>query len=393
MKGLIHIGAPKTGSTALQNALADSRKRLESHGFLYPEMFMETLKEKYFKRHIFNNHANLNGLFANNPESYFLKKGFKTSQEGEAWLKKQIDYLDAQIAKSQAHTCIISSENLIGTKKLDELHTFLWERFEDLQLLVYVRPPYEAYASSLQERLKNGIPIAKLELPQDYFGHIRGKPDYIKGRLQNYGNKFGFQKLTVVRFDRNRFPENSIVADFAARFLNHDDHPPLNLPETTANPSRPAAPVIFISILANLPELQSNKGKAYLKKLRERLKTFEPSAMFPKFRLSQEWKTLIAHVGLPIYQWIEDKFWEDDSEVLVDRKYIQMDRPADVSQAEFEDWLLGHLTPEGVQQIYQEIFQREISAAQLEKMLRSPRRVKVVRNCLCETLSADLLRF
>ena len=38
MKALIHIGLPKTGSTALQISLYNSRDNLLNHGVLYPDL-------------------------------------------------------------------------------------------------------------------------------------------------------------------------------------------------------------------------------------------------------------------------------------------------------------------------------------------------------------------
>ncbi|MEM9770727.1 MAG: hypothetical protein AAF889_03855, partial [Cyanobacteria bacterium P01_D01_bin.73] len=40
MEIIVHIGMPKTGTTALQKSLAHSRELLKDNGILYPEGFL-----------------------------------------------------------------------------------------------------------------------------------------------------------------------------------------------------------------------------------------------------------------------------------------------------------------------------------------------------------------
>lgn len=392
MKAIIHIGPPKTGSTALQISLSNSRDKLAAYGFLYPMLFSPS---EVIPFDLHQHHKFLTRLFVESSEKvrFFKRMGLANSQEGEEWLQQRVHHLDTQIAQSGAHTCILSGEHFIDNNyDINAFLCFLQERFDDVQVVAYIRPPYEEYPSYLQQRLKAGLAIAKLSLPQDFFGILTTKlryprsPDYLKQVLQVFGNRLGYHNVHIVRFSRDLLLGNSIIADFQTRFLSLNKSTSVLFPEITANQSVTAAAAIFISVLSNFSDLQISVNQAIHQDVVQRLLALPVSEVFPKLKIPQTWKALIAQVNFPTYQWIEETFLKETQDVLIDREYLQDPLPAPISQAEFEDWLLGHLAPEGVQQILSEIFQQPLPRAQLTTMLTFPRSWAIFRTCLPETL-------
>lgn len=402
MKALVHIGLPKTGSTSLQYSLAASRDQLAKSGFLYPTLFSSSeadsnLHQKVL-RHLFTEEAERRRLFAN--------VGAATPQAGRAWLQERVTHLDAQIAQSTAHTCILSGESFIAIHDVSALHRFLRDRFEDIQIIAYIRPPYEEYPSYVQHSLGSGNKISDIALPQHFFSSIstnliatnrhnsisQRPSSFIQECLQSFAQTFGHDRVNIICFSRERLIGNSIVSDFAQRFLQDNDQSGVQLPDTTQNLSVAAAPAIFISMLSNFSKLQEPQAAGlrdhWLRKLRE----LTPSDTLPKLQLPKDWKVLVAHVNSTAYRWIEGQFWPQDSEGLIDRQYLSEQCPPAVSQTEFEAWLLSHFTVEGIAQIFREVFGKVVSENQIKTLLAAPRRLKTICNYLDESVLQPLLK-
>ncbi|MEM9400699.1 MAG: hypothetical protein AAF984_10875, partial [Verrucomicrobiota bacterium] len=321
MRALIHIGAPKTGSTALQVSLTASREKLTELGFLYPPLFTDEEEVNLGRFKALNEHHNaLRTLFVNDHRRnhFFSNIGLTNPQAREHWIGQRVSYLDKQLAQTQAHTCIFSGEHFIRVDDVKAFYRFFQERFDDLQVIAYIRPPHEEYESYVQQRLKSGIPLEKLSLPQNFFSvlstvskdtpHRKRTPDVMRQTLQTFGDLFGYENIRVVRFSRSHLIKNSIISDFAARFLYPDSQAGIAFPHIVANQSVSAAAAIFISILSSFPELQTPEGVLVRQNLAQSLLALSPSEILPKLTLSKDWKALISRVNFPTYQWIEEKF-------------------------------------------------------------------------------------
>jgi hypothetical protein len=181
---LFHIGAGKTGSTALQNMLYDNRHLLQESGILYRDS--RTLKTKLQS----GNGQKLCKLLRTGASSMEIKKELTGLIEPD-------------------HLSIISSEELTGIKESawQKLFAILEELGVSYQLLAYVRSPLGYYMSRYQQKVKRGFSGNLDDFIEDHqWNHLN--------MLQNL-NKFGSNlNLKVIPYDQHRGKLFSTFWDF-----------------------------------------------------------------------------------------------------------------------------------------------------------------------------------
>src|SRR5690554_6929538 len=127
MRVCIHIGAPKTGSSAIQYFLQNNRSKLEKYGYFYPE-------HRTDKNDVSGGHAELgSAVIAGDME--------KASALIEGWLEE---------AKARKLTLLVSSEALYG--RIAEVRELF--SGHDVQVLAYFRHPVEALVSNHNQSIK-----------------------------------------------------------------------------------------------------------------------------------------------------------------------------------------------------------------------------------------------
>lgn len=146
MRAVIHIGAPKTGTSALQFALSESRHRLLAKGVLYPST------PSWFPHHGLCSadlgprlSRGLQQLRERDPESF------------DAEVRRQNQLIVDEIAQFAPALAILSSEyffmNVAYMKDRSIFHT-LHKAAGDLRFVAYVRAPANWYLSAVQQALK-----------------------------------------------------------------------------------------------------------------------------------------------------------------------------------------------------------------------------------------------
>lgn len=147
----VHVGLPKTGTTAIQTAMAKNRGRLREHGFLYPGDEVD--------------HATLIAPFHVMGERhyYHAARGL-TEQAALAQGEVQMAQIAASARDFDGHL-ILSSEYLfnMGQAKLQEMDEWLGGLGFRMVLVCYVRHPFAAATSSTQQSMKMGGGQATLE--------------------------------------------------------------------------------------------------------------------------------------------------------------------------------------------------------------------------------------
>ena len=210
MKIIMHIGMPKTGSTAIQFALTKSRENLLSNGILYPvnpEPFSNQVKHMLYMSLLrqgdagqWLKHPDMEQKIISSYGSNFDFNGYWISD-----LKKQI--LDAK-----PHTIIISEEgffNALATKKsnihknLQNLLSELNVSASDFEIVGYLRSPPDYYLSSCQQTLKSKPEIISLR-SANYIPAIKR----IRGEYKSQHKLFPF--------DRKIFPQGDVVRHFTS---------------------------------------------------------------------------------------------------------------------------------------------------------------------------------
>lgn len=178
MRWLLHIGAPKTGSTAIQRMLFDNRAELLSRGVLYPD-------------------ASLRG-FGHHDLAFLLGGGYPhwaTPQPRP--LSDLAQDLRAEVAAHRAATVVVSSENFFlypDPAALRDLLQFAGLTSNDhVEVLCYVRRQDEAYSSWYNQTVKaQGNPAsfeATMAATTDLFDYLH--------RLEPWSRVFGASAFRI----------------------------------------------------------------------------------------------------------------------------------------------------------------------------------------------------
>ncbi|MDH4480042.1 MAG: hypothetical protein QE283_09230 [Rhodoferax sp.] len=209
MKIVIHMGMPKTGSTAIQRALANSREELISAGVLYPkniEPFGTQVKHLLCKTLLCQGDTDQWRGFPD-AEAKIEKNYGKDVNFFEIWLAD----LKSQIRSANPHTLLISEESFFAafSKRNTAIHVNLQKLLselgvtaDDLELVGYLRSPPDYYLSSCQQGLKGKSTLKDIS-----------RANYFPA-LKRIRKKYNSQH-TIFPFDRKLFPGGDIVKHFS----------------------------------------------------------------------------------------------------------------------------------------------------------------------------------
>jgi len=197
MKAIIHAGMSKTGTSSIQQSFA----RLNHPDVFYPEG---------------GNHSSLTALlFMKDPTKYagFRARGLtfeelmKLREERKRLLLKNIRRRRRKGAKS----LVLSSEQISSFTRgrMIRLRKFIQRRFDEYEVIAYVRPPMGYMTSVFQQRLKGNLTDIELVWPK------------YRRRLEVMDDVFGKEHVTFKLFKRDELHNGDVVADFA-KFVGFD---------------------------------------------------------------------------------------------------------------------------------------------------------------------------
>ncbi len=193
----IHIGAPKTGTTAIQAAFSNAKDQLREIGYHYLDGD--------------RNHSECLALmFWETPDALKLGR-LRWFDEEKEFLRHRdslLNELSEQIDQSAPLNLIISAEELSGFRE-QEVHdfiSFLRVRFERVCVIAYAREPLSWMTSASQQGAKwSGDTLEKLfRLPR--------MPNY-ELRFKYYIRAVGRENFDLRTYDASE-NEFDIVADF-----------------------------------------------------------------------------------------------------------------------------------------------------------------------------------
>lgn len=199
MKLILHVGPPKTGTTALQRALFGSRESLLDQSVLYPD---PAQGKEY-------NHGSLCSLFLPYAEA---PRGIKQVSEVDYNAKGQ--FLAQQIKKQndeqRPDILILSSEWFARAHNTPDAHKLI--AFAEslgptkIEILLYARRPSDFFLSASQQRLR-----ACSQFKPIFDWNVNGLIDGLKALAPQH-------VVTVRTFDRAFLDGGSIITDFARHY-------------------------------------------------------------------------------------------------------------------------------------------------------------------------------
>ena len=180
MSILIHVGPPKSGTSAIQRWLSFHASELQQYGYYYPQ-----------------HESDANGVSSGN-----LLALFSYNSEGELEFDAaKKERLITDFKKSQATVLLLSSEFFF--KRI----TLLAEQFPTAKFVAYLRFPLEVIESSYNQGVKRHGEVKQLG--------VSATPKCFQlNLLENQIKKAGKQRFILRPYEKNCFTGGSLVNDF-----------------------------------------------------------------------------------------------------------------------------------------------------------------------------------
>ena len=225
---VLHIGAPKTGSSAIQTFLSINREELLNvAGVLYPT-------------YRYDHHARAGRATTGN--GFELAKALE--QRDQASMSWHLDQIFSQLQECQ--TLVYSSERFwaVPANALAELSQ-IRDMGADIKIVFYGRPQVEHMASAYWQAVKNNS--ARLRFRE--FVEKRVHLFCFGKRLEEIDGRFGAGTGVFRLYDRDRFEKQDVVRDFL-RCLGIADSESFSFSQAEVNP-RIRGPEALFGLAAN----------------------------------------------------------------------------------------------------------------------------------------------
>ncbi|WP_193085925.1 hypothetical protein [Halomonas sp. FME65] len=218
---IIHVGTHKTGTSAIQASLYNSRDNMRLHYFDFGEP----------------NHSHvITSLFLKKPDDYhFHRKQARDASFVNSYIDKWKAELCLQISSSNKDRFLISAEDLCTLKaeELLEMKAFFDEFFFSIKIICYLRPPVSYMQSFFQQRLKGGV--IDLDFERLY-------PNY-QNLVVKFFDVFGESQCEFVKFSPEGLLSGDVVIDFINRINEEGSVDPVRVNERM---SAEATALLFI---------------------------------------------------------------------------------------------------------------------------------------------------
>ncbi len=251
----IHIGSPKTGSTALQNFFALNEKQLGKKGLYYP---------KYKRYDVVNNHLYFSQLV--------VKSGMKrgrviTSKDRQKAKRKVYNYLKrVALDAGTRHSILLSGEEMFFARDLSTLED-VRSMFSSVKIIIYLRRQDQFLQSFYLQGYKKG----KIREPIREHTYLVDKfwLDYL-ARLETWAEIFERKNIIVRPFEKKQFYQDNLFSDFLHNTMNLELTGDLVIPEREQSNLRVDIDIYETMQLINSFDLPRKE----LRKLIDRLQSF-----------------------------------------------------------------------------------------------------------------------
>jgi len=186
----LHVGAGKTGSSAIQQTLGDNSARLARLGFLVPDNQLGT------------------GLLIDGAQALFFDGLLPIDDRKIDDVSRRLEHLRRHVVRRGGGAVVVSAENLLNSGQFARLFVAARDWF-DIEVIAYIRRQDDFLIAMWNQ------------------WHFKSSPDFrawsesVKGRIGNWDQAIGAWErelegvtYTVRVHDRQRLLTGDVVADF-----------------------------------------------------------------------------------------------------------------------------------------------------------------------------------
>lgn len=203
---ILHIGSPKTGTTALQSVLAAEREYLKQKNIAYHQIGTSSCEcHWWFVLNFFDDIRDYDSARLDLDRGITIQE---LKNRGSESLKKVTQEVE------ENNITILSAEQFLflPEKVLIRIREFFDSLGVELVVLCYVRDFYDSALSEVNQKVKMGM--AKLK---DFEQRLPIFP--IKQCISRYRNSFPSSKIIVKNYN-SIINSNGLISDFSHSFLN-----------------------------------------------------------------------------------------------------------------------------------------------------------------------------
>lgn len=208
MKCIVHIGAPKTGSTLIQDWLFFNSKNLGRLGIYLPKTL--TVGER--------DHRKLSLYFQEEFNNSTRRHGIHDDADKRAYFAGFRDVFRSDVASASGSydVCIISCEhffhNVRSSGSINEFKALLLQNFTDVKILCYFRNQYDAAISMYSTALK----VDSQQSLDAFLGQVQPRDDlynYLRV-ADRWVSAFGRDNCDYRIYRKSEFWDGDIRKDF-----------------------------------------------------------------------------------------------------------------------------------------------------------------------------------
>lgn len=210
-KLVLHIGANKTGSSAIQRFLAINSPVLREEGVVVPDSNFQAA-EKTQGQHVFG-----------------FQKLLQSPQEGREHLENSIEAVNT--AYPEASTILLSAENLTADPAAPSLFENLVNEY-DTRIVLYIRRQDEYILSSWQQW--------NSKISTDFWAWILSVSGVLgdwRAYLQNWETVIQRENISVRVYERSKLEDEDVISDFYNILGVSRPFDTLAYPKDVVNPS------------------------------------------------------------------------------------------------------------------------------------------------------------
>ena len=335
MHGIVHIGAPKAGSSSIQRTIEANQEVLAEQGIYCFKPEIGPLGRSLSER--FQRPAKV--------RPPVVQHQFRNIPDPKAWSLKCWSELSDQVASRTEPYALLSSEHFFNMHDPMGFLDALDEIFDDYTLILYLRDPVDHFTSHQDQQIRGGVKFSALASPVSY-------THYNFTSLPEMLPRLGMQRLIARNFDRRNLVDGDVVADLASiieTIVGKKIEISVTPPRT--NESLCGAATAWLLGQNEVYVGNAPRHVELRRRMIQRLRSSEALKTLPKLKLEHDgFRQILRYQAREKLEWYNRELI--DGQVPFDLG-SRPESPPDEHEARIwmRDWIFSYVTPEAFQSV------------------------------------------